>query len=219
MLYMPGSNARALDKGRSLAADCIIFDLEDAVAEDAKPQARQQIAKALGDGGYGRRELLVRINGLDTPHGEADIAAMAGSGAHALLLPKVESAETVQRVETLMRRHGAPDDMTIWCMIETPRGILRAEEIAAASPRVGGFLMGTNDLAKELHCLKTPDRQPFMTSFGLCILVARAYGIAVLDRVFPDPRDEAGFAPSCRPGRAPGFHGTSRTAGERGGKE
>src|SRR3546814_14671488 len=91
---------------------------------------------------------------------------MAGSCAHALLLPKVESAETVQRVETLMRRHGAPDDMTIWCMIETPRGILRAAEIAAASPRVGGLLMGTNDLAKELHCLKPPARQPFMTSFG-----------------------------------------------------
>src|SRR3546814_2687862 len=128
MLYSPGSTLRALEKGRSLAADCIVFDLEDAVAGDAKPQARQQIAKMLREGGYGRRELLVRINGLDTPHGEADIAATAGTGADALLLPKVESAETVERLEALMRRHGPPDDMAIWCMIETPRGIMRAEE-------------------------------------------------------------------------------------------
>jgi citrate lyase subunit beta/citryl-CoA lyase len=209
LLYMPGSNARALEKGRSLPADGIIFDLEDAVAPGAKAAARDQVVAALGEGGYGGRELLVRINGLDTAWAQDDIAAIAPAQADGILLPKVESAETVQLAEDRLAGYGARPEMAIWCMIETPLGVLRAEEIAGATPRLGGLVMGTNDLAKELHCRQTPDRLPFMTSFGLCILAARAHRIAIIDGVYPDLSDEEGFAASCLQGRALGFDGKS----------
>lgn len=209
LLYMPGSNTRALDKGRSLPADGLILDLEDAVAPDAKALARRQVVETIAAGGYGEREILVRINGLDTPWGADDIAAVAGSGAHGVALPKVESAAMVQMAEDRLAGHGAPDRMGIWCMIETPRGVLRAEEIAGASPRMAGFIMGTNDLAKELRCRQTPDRAPFMTSIGLCLLAARANGIAIIDGVHPDIADEEGFRVICRQGRDLGFDGKS----------
>ncbi len=209
MLYMPGSNARALEKGRSLSCDGIIFDLEDAVAVDAKETARTQIAAALAAGGYGDRELLVRANGLDSDWGAADLAAIASMPAHGVLMPKVETPETVQAVDRHLSDAGAPDGQTIWCMMETPRGILRAAEIAAASRRVAGFILGTNDLALDLRCRQTPDRLPFMTSFGLCILAARAHGIAVIDAVYTDLDDMDGFAESCRQGRDLGFDGKS----------
>jgi citrate lyase subunit beta/citryl-CoA lyase len=207
MLYMPGSNARALDKARSLPADALILDLEDAVAPDAKAEARRQVVEAVVAGGYGLREVLIRVNGLATPWGQADIAAAAATGADAILIPKVESADMVRQVEAAMTQAGAPDSMAIWCMMETPRGVLRAEEIASASPRLGGFVMGTSDLAKDLHAAHTRDRLPMLTGLGLCLLAARAYGLAALDGVHLDLDDEAGFEDSCRQGLDLGFDG------------
>lgn len=207
VLYMPGSNARALEKARGLAADGLIFDLEDAVAPDAKEQARQQVAEALAAGGYGRREILVRVNGLGTPWGHDDIAAAARTSADAILVPKVESADMVRQVEAIMRAAGAREDMAIWCMMETPRGMLRAEEIAAASPRLGGFVMGTSDLAKDLHAHHTRERLPMITSLGLCLLAARAYGLAIVDGVHLDLQDAEGFEHACRQGLELGFDG------------
>ncbi len=207
VLYMPGSNARALEKARTLAADGLILDLEDAVAPDAKDVARTQVVEAVKAGGYGGRELLVRVNGLNTPWFHADVAAAATSGADAILIPKVESADAVRQVEAIMDAAGAPATMAIWCMMETPRGILKAEEIAASTPRMGGFVMGTSDLAKDLHCAHTPMRLPMITSLGLCLLAARAYGLAVLDGVYLDLSDDAGFEASCVQGLELGFDG------------
>jgi citrate lyase subunit beta/citryl-CoA lyase len=207
VLYMPGSNPRALEKARTLAADGLILDLEDAVAPDAKEEARRQVVEAVRAGGYGARELLVRVNSLATPWGQADVAAAASSGAHAILIPKVESADTVRQVEAIMAANGAPADMAIWCMMETPRGMLKAEEIAGSTPRMGGFVMGTSDLAKDLHCAHTRDRLPMITSLGLCLLAARAYGLAALDGVYLDLNDDAGFEYSCAQGLELGFDG------------
>jgi citrate lyase subunit beta/citryl-CoA lyase len=207
VLYMPGSNARALDKGRSLPADGLILDLEDAVAPDAKATARDQIGAAVKAGGYGRREIIIRVNGLDGPWGQADVAMAARSGADAILLPKVESANEVHALDQLMQRGGAPSDMAIWCMIETPLGVLRSAEIAAAGGRLACFVMGTSDLAKDLQASHTRERLPLLTSLGLCVLAARAYRLAILDGVHLDLNDDAGFAESCRQGRELGFDG------------
>ena len=207
VLYMPGSNARALEKGRSLSADGLILDLEDAVAPDAKDSARDQIVSALAEGGYGKREIQIRTNGLNTPWGHADIVAAAKTSADAILLPKVESADTVRQVANIMAAEGAHEDMRIWCMMETPLAMLNAKEIAGAHPKLGGFVMGTSDLAKDLNCAHTPDRLPMITSLGLCILAARAYGLAILDGVHLDLSDDDGFAASCQQGRDMGFDG------------
>ena len=207
VLYMPGSNARALDKGRSLPADGLILDLEDAVAPDAKVNARDQIGAAVKAGGYGRRELIIRVNALDGPWGEADVAMAAESDADAILLPKVESAEQVRALDELMQREGAPADTGIWCMIETPLGVLRSAEIAAAGGRLGCFVMGTSDLAKDLQASHTRERLPLLTSLGLCVLAARAYRLAILDGVHLDLNDDPGFVESCRQGRELGFDG------------
>lgn len=207
VLYMPGSNPRALDKARSLPADGLIFDLEDAVAPDAKPAARNLVLDALAQGGYGGREILLRVNGAATAWGRDDLAAAARSGAHGVLLPKVESAAQVKEAEAVLAEAGAPDDQAIWCMMETPKGILRAEEIAGASPRLGGLVMGTSDLAKDLHAAHTRMRLPMLVSLGQCLLAARAYGLAILDGVHLDLDDEEGFAESCRQGRELGFEG------------
>ncbi|MBP5858805.1 CoA ester lyase [Marivibrio halodurans] len=206
-LYMPGSNARALEKARALPADVLILDLEDAVAPDAKEDARARVLDALAGDGYGHREVLVRINGLETPWGAADLEAVARTGADGLLLPKAEGADHVRKAADLMEEAGAAERMALWCMIETPRGVLKAEEIATAHRRLGGFVMGTSDLAKDLHCLHTPDRMPFVTSLGKVVLVARAYGLAALDGVHLDLDDAEGFAAQCRQGLAFGFDG------------
>jgi len=207
VLYVPGSNPRALEKARTLPADALILDIEDAVAPDAKETARRQIADAVAAGGYGKREILVRVNGLDTEWGHDDVAAIAGSGADAVLLPKVEGAEAVRELEGYLVACGAPTEMAVWCMIETPLGVLHAEEVAWSSQRLGGFVMGTSDLAKDLHCLHTPDRLPFVTSLSLCVLAARAHGLAILDGVHLDLSDDEGFAASCRQGLEFGFDG------------
>lgn len=207
VLYMPGSNARALEKGRTLAADGMILDLEDAVAPDQKATARQQICDAIAEGGYGMRELLVRINGLQTEWGYGDLIAMANSGAHGIVLPKVESADVIRMAEAVLAENGAPEDLAIWCMIETPLGVLHAERIAQASPRIGGFVMGTSDLAKDVHAAHTKDRLPMLYSLTHCLLVARAYGLAILDGVHLDLADDEGFYHSCVHGRELGFDG------------
>lgn len=202
VLYMPGSNPRALDKGRDLDCDAIIMDLEDAVAPSAKQQARINIAKTIEKGGYGYRNLAVRINGLDTPWGTEDLDMAAASKADVVVLAKVESAELIQQVAEKI-----PASQTIWAMIETPAGVLNAQQIAASDEKLGGLIMGTSDLAKELRCLHTADRVPFLTSFGLCILAARANGLLILDGVHLDLDDDAGFAAACQQGLDLGFDG------------
>ena len=207
VLYMPGSNARALEKGRTIPADGLILDLEDAVAPDAKTQARGQIRDAVAAGGYGGREIVVRVNGLGTPWGKDDLAEAGRFGADAILLPKVETAEAIREAEKILSANGAPADLPIWCMIETPLGVLNVKEIAFAGPRVGCLVMGTSDLAKDLGAAHTRERLPMLASLGYCVLAARAAGIAILDGVHLDLADDEGFAFSCRQGRELGFDG------------
>lgn len=207
ILYMPGSNPRALEKARSLPADGLIFDLEDAVAPDAKEVAREQIYAALEQGGYGHRETIVRVNGLSTPWGHGDLVTAATSGADAVLLPKVESADGVRSALAVLDQAGGPADMPVWAMMETALGMLHAEEIASASPRLTGFVMGTSDLAKELHATHTPLRLPMITALGLCMLAGRAYGLTLLDGVHLDLDDDEGYAASCCQGLELGFDG------------
>jgi citrate lyase subunit beta/citryl-CoA lyase len=204
---MPGSNSRALEKGCELAADGLILDLEDAVAPDAKELARDQVSSAIRKGGFKNREVIVRVNGLDTPWGLDDLKAVAKMGANAVLLPKVESALFIQEVEKIIVSAGAPNNLKIWCMMETPLGILHSEEIAYASDKVQALVMGTSDLAKDLHSSHTPDRLAFITSISLCILAARAAGISVLDGVYLDLEDDIGFENSCYQGREWGVDG------------
>lgn len=207
VLYMPGSNARALEKAKGLAADGLILDLEDAVAPDAKATARLQVCQAVKDGGYGMRELIIRVNSLASPWGYEDIAAAARTGADAILLPKVESADAVRQLETIMVANGAPDDMAIWAMMETPRSIINAEAIATASHRMECLVMGTSDLAKELNCAHTRERLPMIVSLGRCLLAARAYDLAIVDGVYLDLNDDEGFVYACRQGVELGFDG------------
>ena len=207
VLYIPGSNLRAIEKAKTLAADALIFDLEDAVAPDAKRDARIQVCNAVKAGGFGKREVVIRVNGLNTPWGYADLVTASTAGADAILLPKTENVESVRQAQTVMAASDAPADLAIWCMMETPRGVLNAEAIAGASPRVACFVMGTSDLTKDLHAHHTRDRLPMMTSLGLCILAARAYDLAILDGVHLDLEDDAGFEFACRQGLELGFDG------------
>jgi citrate lyase subunit beta/citryl-CoA lyase len=206
-LYMPGANLRALEKGREVAADVLIMDMEDGVAPEAKAEARQRIVQMVGEGGYGRRELAVRINGFGTEWHEADIAAIAISGVGAIALPKVDKPETVTAVAASLESAGAPADMQIWCMIETARGVLNSDAIASAHPRMGALMIGSADLTKDLRAIQTPDRLPLVTSIQLVVLAARANGLTVLDAPFFDLSDDDGFLASCRQGREFGFDG------------
>jgi citrate lyase subunit beta/citryl-CoA lyase len=206
VLFVPASNARALEKARTLAADAVILDLEDGVAPGAKAQAREQAVAALRRGGHGRREVIVRVNGLATPWGAADLAAAATAGAGAVLLPKVESPKMVAEALEVLAAQGSAPGVVLWCMLETPRGILDAAAIAA-SPRVGALVMGTSDLTKDLHARHTRDRLPLLPSLGLCVLAARAAGVAALDGVHLDLDDDAGFEAACRQAADLGFDG------------
>jgi citrate lyase beta subunit len=207
VLYMPGANTRALEKARTLPADALIFDLEDAVAPEAKEAARTNVVLAAESKAYGKREIAIRCNGLGTPWGEADIEAIARSGADAILVPKVESATQVTHVVSLLDTAGAPTGMAVWAMMETPKGILRAEEIAGAHPRLGLFVMGTNDLVKDMRARHTPMRLPMITALGIGMLAARAHGLAILDGVYNDIQDTAGFRAVCQQGLEMGFDG------------
>ena len=204
-LYIPAANARALDKARGLACDAVIFDLEDAVAPDEKPAARQLLVQVLAAGGFGPRAVIVRINGLDTPWGRADLAALdlaiaRGAPLDAVLIPKVNHAADLDAVAALMP--GAD----LWAMMETPLAVLNAAEIAA-HPRLRGLVMGTNDLAKDLGARARADRLPLQTALGLCLLAARAQGRVILDGVFNAFRDDAGLRAECEQGRDMGFDG------------
>lgn len=207
VLYMPGANTRALEKARSLDADVLILDLEDAVALSQKVQARQHILDALAEGGYGHRELVVRVNGFDTPWGREEIAAFAHAPISALCLPKVESAAEVQAVVQLLVQEQAPETLRLWAMAETPRGVLAIDEIAGSHSRLEAIVMGTSDLAKELRVPHTPDRLGLQASLSQCVLAARAHGLDVLDGVHLNLDDEAGFEQACEQGVQLGFDG------------
>ncbi|MFE0838899.1 HpcH/HpaI aldolase/citrate lyase family protein [Achromobacter insolitus] len=207
VLYMPGANARALDKARSLDADALILDLEDAVAPDAKAQAREQVADALRTGGYGRRECIVRINELDTPWGLQDVQAIARCGADAVLLPKVQSAGQLAALVQALDAAGAPADLPLWAMAETPLGFLRLDAIAGGHPRLAAIVVGTSDLVKDLHARHTPSREETLLARSMAVMAARAHGLAVLDGVHLDLHDDAGLEAACKQGRDQGFDG------------
>ena len=204
---MPGANTRALEKARGLSADSLILDLEDAVAPDAKAEARDNVVAALTSGEYGNRELTIRVNGLDTDWHADDLAAAAAAGPAAVVVPKVNSPADVAAIEAGLQAGGAPEHTKIWAMVETPQAMLDCANIAAASERLTVLVMGTNDLAKELHAAHVPGRQPLLTGLGLCLLGARAAGKVILDGVYNDVRDPEGFEAECRQGAQMGFDG------------
>ena len=205
-LYVPGANARALEKVASLDADVVIVDLEDAVAPAAKEEARRAAIEAIRRG-LGRAEVVLRVNGAGTPWGEADLAAAAGSGADAVLLPKVDGPEAIRDAERRLAAAGSPASQALWAMIETPRGVLRAAEVASASPRLACLVAGTSDLVKDLRARHTPGRTEVLVPLSLVVLAARASGLCALDGVHLDLADDAGFAEACRQGRDLGFDG------------
>jgi citrate lyase subunit beta / citryl-CoA lyase len=207
VLYMPGANERAVEKAKGLPADAIIFDLEDAVAPDAKAEARTRVCEAVESGAYGQRELTIRVNGLDTEWHADDIAATAAAGPAAVVVPKVGSVADVAAIEAGLEKAGAPDHTAIWAMVETPVAMLNALDIASSSERLTVLVMGTNDLAKELHAEHVPGRQPLLTGLGLCLLAARATGKVILDGVYNDIKDPEGFEAECIQGRQMGFDG------------
>ncbi|WP_406639921.1 HpcH/HpaI aldolase/citrate lyase family protein [Amycolatopsis sp. WGS_07] len=205
VLYMPGANERALEKAKTLPADALILDLEDAVAPDAKEAARERVCAAVGT--YGSREVTIRVNGLDTEWHDADLRAAAAAGPAAVVVPKVNSAAEVHNIERALELGGAPEHTKIWAMVETPVAMLHAEEIAGASERLTVLVMGTNDLAKELHAEFVPGRGPLLGGLSLCLLAARATGKVILDGVYNDVKDTAGFEAECLQGRQYGFDG------------
>ncbi len=207
VLYVPGSNARAVEKARGLPADAIILDLEDAVAPAAKEEARRTVGAALAAGGFGHREVALRVNGPATPWGADDLAFAARAGADAVVLPKVEFPGEVRDAEEALVAAGAPPALALWCMIETPRGVLAAPAIAGATPRLAALVMGTSDLVKDLGARHTPGRAEVLVALGTVLLAARAHGLAALDGVHLDLADDAGFEAACRQGRDLGFDG------------
>ncbi|KAA2261676.1 CoA ester lyase [Solihabitans fulvus] len=207
VLYMPGANERALEKAKTLPADALILDLEDAVAPDAKAAARDRVCAAATSGEYGSREVTIRVNGIGTPWHADDLRAAAEAGPAAVVVPKVNSAMEVHAIERGLEAAGVPDHTAIWAMLETPVAMLHAEEIARASARLTVLVMGTNDLAKELHAEHVPGRAPLLTGLSLCLLAARATGRVILDGVYNDVQDLAGFEAECAQGRQFGFDG------------
>jgi citrate lyase subunit beta/citryl-CoA lyase len=207
VLYMPGANERALEKAAGLPADALILDLEDAVAPDAKADARDRVCEAASSGRYGAREVAIRVNSAGTPWHDIDLRAAADAGPAAVVVPKVDSAATVHAVEKALDAGGASDTTTIWAMLETPAALLRAEEICSASERLTVLVMGTNDLAKELRAEHVPGRQPLLTGLGLALVAARATGKVILDGVYNDIKDAEGFEAECVQGRQLGFDG------------
>jgi citrate lyase subunit beta/citryl-CoA lyase len=205
-LFMPASNARAIEKARDLASDVVIFDLEDAVAPEAKEEARARAVGAVRDGGFGGRELVIRVNAIDTPWGEADLAAVATSGVDAILAPKVSDADSVRHYHAALA--GAPVLMGFWAMIETTRAIFRLEEIAAAArARPACIVLGTNDLAKEMGARQSVDRPQFLGMMAMAVAAARGHGIGILDSVYNAFDDDAGLDRQCRQARDFGFDG------------
>jgi citrate lyase subunit beta/citryl-CoA lyase len=205
VLYMPSSNERALEKAKTIACDGLILDLEDAVAPDDKPAAREAACAAARSDEYGNRELTIRINGADTEWHAADMAAACAAGPDAIVVPKVSSADAVLELVEAMAGHDAPEHTNHWAMHETPNAMLHPEQIASASERLTVLVMGTNDLAKELYAEHVPGRQPLLAGLGLALLAARATGKAIIDGVYNDVKNLDGFLPECRQGPEMGF--------------
>ena len=208
-LYMPGANPRALEKAKSLAADMLILDLEDAVLPYAKEEARDVVLSAVKEDAYGSREVVIRINSLDSPWGKEDITMAASSGADGILAPKVQSGTEVVALDQALTDAGAPPELSLWAMIEMPLAILNIQEIAAASlhTRLKGFVMGTNDLAKEYNAIPTADRLAFQVPLGLALAAARSYGLVAIDGVYNDIKDHQGLIEESEQGRILGFDG------------
>ncbi|MEL6473202.1 MAG: CoA ester lyase [Pseudomonadota bacterium] len=208
-LYMPGANTRALEKAKTLPADTLLLDLEDAVAPDAKAEARAAVAGAVQDGGYGSREIIIRINGLDTEWGLDDLKAAVEAGPDGILAPKVIDGGDIDRLDDALSRAGAPGDFQLWVMIEMPKAILNIQDIAEAvgRTRLSAFVMGTNDLAKEYRAQATPDRVAFQHALGATMAAARAYDLLAIDGVFNDIKNEDGLKAECEQGRILGFDG------------
>lgn len=204
VLYMPGSNQRALEKARTLPADSLVLDLEDSVGPEKKVAARDQVMAAVSAGGYGYREIIIRANSLDSEWGEDDIRAIALSGADGLCLPKVENQAQVEAAINLLNDAGAPASMQVWVMIETPLGVTNIQQIASASARITVIAMGTTDLSKEL---RVTDRIGLLYSLSQCVLAARAYNKEILDGVYLDLHNDQGFTDTCVQGKHLGFDG------------
>jgi len=211
VLYMPGSNPRAIAKARGLAADAIILDLEDSVAPDAKPAAREQVAAAVREGGFGRREIVIRVNGIGSPWGRDDLVAAVAAAPDAILLPKIDGPGSVMQAAREMRELGAPEHIRLWAMMETPMAVLHAGSIAAVAADPGSRLevlvMGLNDLAKETRARFVPGRASMIAWLSLCVVAARAHGVDILDGVYPDIADLVGFEAECVQGRDLGLDG------------
>lgn len=208
-LYMPGANAKALEKAKSLAADVLLLDLEDSVAPEAKADARAAVAAAVQAGGYGKREVIVRVNGFATPWGRDDIRAIAAAAPDGMLAPKVESAADVEALDDALTEAGLSENASLWVMIETPRAVLNVAEIAAAAKgtRLSAFVLGLNDYAKETRARAIPGRAPFHFALGAAIAAARAEELVAIDGVYNDIADQRGFEDECRQGLAFGFDG------------
>lgn len=208
VLYMPGANERALEKAKTIDADALILDLEDSVAPDSKAQGRANVVAAAKSGEYGHRELAIRVNSIGTQWHDDDIEAAAPAGPDAILVPKVESAEQVRDLVAKLAAAGAPEHTQLWAMIETPRAILHAEEIAAAHERLTVIVMGTNDIVNETYGLHVPGRNPVVLSaLSTTLIAVRAAGKVVIDGVYNDVRNEEGFAAEATQGREMGFDG------------
>jgi len=208
-LYVPGANARALEKAKSLPADLFVLDLEDAVAPEAKADARQAIRKAVHKRAYGAREVVIRVNALETEWGQDDLETAASAGVDGVLVPKVTSGDDVRFVDQSLNDAGASPNLDLWVMIEMPLAILNINEIVAASTdtRLTGLVMGTNDLAKEYNAVPTPDRSAFMYSLSAALVAARAYRLSAIDGVYNDINNDTGLAAECEQGRVLGFDG------------
>ena len=208
-LYVPGANARALQKAKSLPADAFILDLEDAVAPDAKVDAREAIQNALGDRSFGAREIVIRVNGLETEWGRDDLEMAVSAGVDGVLVPKITRGKDVRAIDRFLNNAGASPSLGLWVMIETPLAVLNIKKIAKASvkTRLTGFVMGTNDLAKELSAVPTPDRLAFLFSLSAALAAARAYRLVAIDGVYNDIRNDAGLSVECEQGRVLGFDG------------
>lgn len=211
VLYMPGSNARAIAKAKTLPVDGVIIDLEDAVAPDAKETARAQVMQAVRAGGFGHREVIIRLNGIDTPWFAHDFEAAIAARPDAILVPKISTAEQIEMIGTRLLDTHADHHVRLWAMVETPAAIFNIRELAAeakdSESRLAGFVIGTNDLAKETRARLVPGRAPMLSWLSDCVLAAHAYGIDVLDGVYNDIADMAGFAAECAQGRDMGFDG------------
>ena len=205
-LYLPASNARAVDKARSLACDVVILDLEDSVAPEGKAEARTAAVAAVTEGGFGGREVVIRANGLDTPWGREDLAAAAKAKPDAVLVPKVSAPEDLSAVRTALGEH-----LPIWAMIETCAAMFRLDALGAESVNVGveAWVIGSNDLAKEMRCTLTVDREPLIAALSLSLMAARAHRLAIIDGVFNEIADEAGLVRQCAQAAAFGFDGKS----------